>query len=255
MKSRQDARRLEFTPSMAKLSENALAYPSVATDHAESKRVSQFFLNKTLNKASGLEEVSAHQHSAALKGQKPSFTTESFTSLNVGDAANQFLALLVSSSSAGSVTLEGNSSSEDRDSDHDSNHNNEHEHDQGSSCDESDAGGEEDSEGHDNEGDVDESESIQREVLSPDTTNKQGSGLKLLIGRPGEFVLIRYFYNYLYRPVCLYAYNYDEFTTTFDLRKKEEFDIGDGQTTLVIPLVAWGFSSFKIHTRQVERTT
>ena len=145
MKSRQDARRLEFTPSMAKLSENALAYPSVATDHAESKRVSQFFLNKTLNKASGLEEFSAHQHSAALKGQKPSFTTESFTSLNVGDAANQFLALLVSSSSAGSVTLEGNSSSEDRDSDHDSNHNNEHEHDQGSSCEESDAGGEEDS--------------------------------------------------------------------------------------------------------------
>ena len=105
---------------MAKLSENALAYPSVATDHAESKRVSQFFLNKTLNKASGLEEFSAHQHSAGLKGQKPSFTTESFTSLNVGDAANQFLALLVSSSSAGSVTLEGNSSSEDRDSDHDS---------------------------------------------------------------------------------------------------------------------------------------
>ena len=150
---------------------------------AESKRVSQFFLNKTLNKASGLEEFSAHQHSAALKGQKPSFTTESFTSLNVGDAANQFLVLLVSSSSAGSVTLEGNSSSEDRDSDHDSNHNNEHEHDQGSSCDESDAGGEEDSGRHDNDGVVDESESTQCEVPSPDTTNKQGSGLKLLIGR------------------------------------------------------------------------
>ena len=245
MKSRQDARRLEFTPSMAKLSENALAYPSVATDNAESKRVSQFFLNKTLNKASGLEEVSAHQHSAALKGQKSSFTTESFTCLNVGDAANQFLSLLMSSGSAGSITLEGSSSSKDRDSDHTSDHNNEHEHDQGSSCDESDADGEEDSGRHDNDGVVDESESTQREVPSPDTTNKQGSGLKLLIGRPGEFVLIRYFYNYLYRPVCLYAYNYDEFTITFDLRKKEEFDIGDGQTTLVIPPGSVGVFEFQ----------
>ena len=193
MKSRQDARRLEFTPSMAKLSENAVAYPSVATDHAESKRVGQFFLNKTLNKASGLEEVSAHQHSAGLKGQKSSFTTENFTSLNVGDAANQFLSLLVSSGSAGSITLEGSSSSEDRNSDNDSDHCNEHEHDQDSSWDESDADGEEDSGRHDDDGVVDESESTQREVPSPDATNKQGSGLKLLIGRPGEFVLIRYF--------------------------------------------------------------
>ena len=127
MKSRQDAHRLEFTPVMLQLSENARAYPSVADDHAESRRISQFLLNKTLNKASGLEEVSAHQHAASLKGQKSSFTTETFGNFSVGDAARRFLSLLPAAGSSG--TLEGSSSTNDADPDH------------GSSCDESDGEG------------------------------------------------------------------------------------------------------------------
>ena len=232
VKSRQDARRLEFTPPMAKLSENALAYPSVATDHAEYKRISQFFLNKVLNKASGLEEVSSHQHAAALKGQKSSFTTENFANanLNVGDAANHFLSL-VSSSSAGGGTLEGSSSSEDRDSDH------------GSSGGESDTDGEEDLERHGDDGVVDES--TQRKTASPDSTNKQHSNLRLLFVIPGEFVLSHWLDDYLYRPVHLYGHDYDEFTAIFDRRKKKEFDSGGGLTTLAIPPGSVGVFEFQ----------
>ena len=213
VKSRQDARRLEFTPPMAKLSENALAYPSVATDHAESKRISQFFLNKVLNKASGLEEVSSHQHAAALKGQKSSFTTENFANanLNVGDAANHFLSV-VSSSSAGGGTLERSSSSEDRDSDH------------CSSGGESDTDGEEDLERHGDDGVVDES--TQRKTASPDSTNKQHSNPRLLFVIPGEFVLSYWLDDYLYRPVHLYGHDYDEFTAIFDRRKKKNSTVG-----------------------------
>ena len=83
MKARRGARRESLMPAMLKLTENARAFPSSADDKETSKRVSQFFLTKVLNKTSGLEETSGHQHAGKLCGQDSSFTSEKFVNCDV----------------------------------------------------------------------------------------------------------------------------------------------------------------------------
>ena len=227
MKSRQDAHRLEFTPVMLQLSENARTYPSVADDHAESKRISQFLLNKTLNKASGLEEVSAHQHAASLKGQKSSFKTENFGNCSVGDAARRFLSLLSAAGSSGAV--EGSSSTNGAGPDH------------GSSCDESD---DEDLDRR-TDNSVPETGAQLDGAVSTDVTNAPPSSVRLMTARPGECVLSDWLDDYLFRPVELYFQNYDEFGSVFDCRKKVEVDCGGGLTALVIPDESVGAFEFQ----------
>ena len=89
MKARQGARRESLMPAMLKLTSNAHTFPSSAADKDTSKRISQFFLTKVLNKGSGLSEFSAHQHAAYLSGHKSSFTSEKFVDCDVQTLARR----------------------------------------------------------------------------------------------------------------------------------------------------------------------
>ena len=223
MKSRRDARRLEFTPAMLQLSENARAFPSVADDRADSKRISQFFLNKTLNKASGLEEVSAHQHAASLMGQKSSFQTETFGNFSVGDAARRFMSLILASTGSSGTAAGPNGGN------------------CSSSLDESDA---EDPERRTDNGVVEGG--AQHDAAEAGAANARSSNVaRLLIARPGDYTLSDWLDDYLYRPLCLYGQNYNEFVSVFDCRKKTEVDIGDGETQLDIPPGSVGTFEFQ----------
>ena len=85
MKTREAGRRDALMPAMQKLVESARTFPSSAPDKEASKRISQFFLTKVLNKASGLEEFSSHQHAALLLGYPSSFASEEFQNCDVQD--------------------------------------------------------------------------------------------------------------------------------------------------------------------------
>jgi hypothetical protein len=94
MKSKDDARLARFMPAMMDVVQSAQDFPSTAPDKLETKRISQYFLNKTLNKASGLEEFSSHQHAALLLGKDSFYTSEAFVSCSILGAAQAFLKLI-----------------------------------------------------------------------------------------------------------------------------------------------------------------
>ena len=89
----------KFTPAMLELVQNAAAFPSRAPNHAETKRISQYFLNKTLNKCSGLQEFSSHQHAALLLGMNSYYTSETFLSTSISEVSRAFRKLISRGSS------------------------------------------------------------------------------------------------------------------------------------------------------------